>query len=281
MLTPENLSYCKDMHKQHAGECGVSRVGLIFTDNTYWKSSNTACHAGLKYIKNDADCKKDLKGVWSVYKKPHEDLDLPSQKKFVNWMVNESPYADTFLLKDVDSIINGCWVSDPNTHYNLMVAGSIATRFITESYYLNNSRVWAELVNNGADPTYAYVLAQGFKTSGHKTWPIRPGSGDSHTGVQFSFSSIELSRNFIKRNIQQKGYPTYNEVKKYDDLTELFSSNHASSKDLRKWIEKARPIKNSMHISYNIFSQNKKKTNVLADVEDLMSVYNQFVKEIG
>ena len=278
MLTLENLSYCKSQYTKYHNDGRVAKVGFIFTDDTYWESLNTACHAGLYGIKYNIECpKKDIKGVWSVYKTPHKDLTKNDQERFVDWMVNKSPYSSTFLLKDVDTIINSCWISNPDVDGNLMVAGSIATRFLSEDYYKGNSKTWAELVNNGADPTYAYVLAQQFKAS-KNIYPIRKGSGDLHTGVKFSNYSLSLSYNFIKNKIV-KNSQSYQELKSYSGLTDIFKEN--GKEDFESWTTKVRPIKNSMHMSYNIFSQNKKETNVLADKEDLMSVYDQFVKEIG
>jgi hypothetical protein len=46
------------------------------------------------------------------------------------------------------------------------------------------------------------------------------------------------------------------------------------------WAKKVKPKKVNQHMSYNIFDQQKKKVSLISDLNDLMSVYDQFVEEM-
>ena len=278
MINQANLDFMSDSYKAYTHSSGVSKVGLIYEDDTIYESTNTACHAGLRYLGGTDDKKKKIKLIWSVYKTPHENFSVEGQEQFINWMVNKSPYADSFLLKDPKKIINGCWASDPEKPWDVVVAGSIATRFLSENYYLNHPPVWKELVDAGADETYAYALAQVYVASSN-LYPIVPGSGDGHTSINFSGNGIGTTRNFIK-NLRQTNHPSYQQHRSYSNLTGLFKDQHQTI-EFRDWAVKTRPIEMKKHLSFNIFNQNKKKTTTISDRKELMSIYDQFVEAIG
>lgn len=277
MLNEDNLKFIKKKYVKHTANGLVSKVGFIYEDDSTWKSDNTACHAGLY----GAPKGKPLKGVWSVYKQPNEEWTEEGQKQFVDWMVNRSPYAESFLLKDVDTIMKGCWVSDPNHRDDLVVGGSIATRFISEGYYRGNGFVWQELVKNGADETNAYIFAQTFGAiNDGLTYPITVSPGDHHTSINFSSLPIQVSKNFINNN-RLGNRPNYQDSRTYTSLNRLFNSGQYKTIEFREWAKAVKPIKKRLHMSYNIFDQGKKKINVISDADDLMSVYEQFTKEMA
>lgn len=277
MINEQNLQFCKEMYEISKYDGRVSKVGLIFEDDSTLISSNTSCHAGLYELGYNKQ--KKIKGVFSVAKPARDEWSKEGERKFVDWMVNHSPYAMTFLSKDPDLIIGGCYISDPNIADNFMVNGSIATRFLSEGFYKGHGKLWEELVNNGADGTHAYGFCQVYGQRDDNLYPIAVKHGDAHTGTTFSTSYIGVIKNFVNgRGANDR--PSYQESRKYVSMSSWWKKNCHVTISFSDWAKKVKPKKVNQHMSYNIFDQQKKKVSLISDLNDLMSVYDQFVEEM-
>ena len=82
---------------------------------------------------------------------------------YIDWLVNESPFAGIFISKNVSDILAFGALIDTKEHYGLAFAAAIATR----TYYEHgrNFVVWRELFKGGVDKTAAYVIAMATKAT--------------------------------------------------------------------------------------------------------------------
>lgn len=87
---------------------------------------------------------------------------------YLDWLMNESPYKDSFLKKDAAQALNwGFCVMNGNCAGNIMGAGVVATRRLWEHTLVLSA--WAALVKGGMPKNMAYPIAHCMLGSVSKT----------------------------------------------------------------------------------------------------------------
>ena len=155
----EHLNTFAKKHDTHP----VAHVAYVFENNHFEWDENTACHAGLKNsYRTKHPWDKKLKYVLSGVQK--NSFDKGEMLLFINWMVNESPWKDCFLLKDAETIYkHKCWVLDPAQPGNLMAGAAMATRHPSEWPRL--FRFWLYLVQElNYDKSKAFLVSHLFQS---------------------------------------------------------------------------------------------------------------------
>ena len=184
---------------------------------------STACHAGL-----EQPALGDISVVVSaIQKEAHGSLEerCPGASRvMVDWLVNRSPWAMSFVSKDADKILEQGYVVS-NTRYcgNIMVGGSIALRSITE--YTSIGETFYHLVSAGANENFAFLMSHfgsvgggGINFDTHK---------EGHTSVYVScFTEVGLT-NFIKGKFPKMtlDMPSYKKASKYMGLRTAFNNS--------------------------------------------------------
>lgn len=122
-----------------------------------------ACHARLRTDKQ----KHNFAVLYFNYRPLVErggkyyNMDIADILLYIDWMVNESPFAGIFLSKNPSEIYEYGALIDTTAHYGLAFAAAIASRF----YYEHGREFvsWLHMVKAGVDKNAAYVIALGFK----------------------------------------------------------------------------------------------------------------------
>ena len=90
--------------------------------------------------------------------------DCPYTRKYINWLVNESPYAVTYVSKDVDKILDdGLFVQDASFDNRLVVNGCIAQRLLWEGPFKDLRYIWGMLYDRGVMGNTAFLACYLFQ----------------------------------------------------------------------------------------------------------------------
>lgn len=117
-----------------------------------------ACHARAGARGGNANTR--YTHVFFNYRHPNTDEMLPH---YIDWLVNESPFATVFLSKKPRLIMQWGAIVDWKVHKGLAFGACIATRATWE--HANHMILWWELVKAGVNRTYAYLVAFGHTPS--------------------------------------------------------------------------------------------------------------------
>lgn len=154
----------------HANDCksSVTRAMLVFDDGTPHVLGGTACHYCLttptpvyktvnnKKIKYTRD--RISMVVSGVQDYNRETIPEDMQLRFIDYLVNVSPFSPAFISKDPKQILeDGCFVVRPDIASNVMGAALITTRTLWEWH--NRVYVWDAFTNAGCDPNISFILA--------------------------------------------------------------------------------------------------------------------------
>lgn len=143
----------KDNHKENSG------CMFIYEDE---KKNNTrfdVCHAFMQ--RQDRGCVTILNsfqlGV-SYSAKNNRDLTPEEERRFIQWLIIDSPYESVFSCKDVDKAMADQMIqARTDVPSNLLAAGLVACRRLWE--YNVVVRVMLDLVDAGMNADLAYVIA--------------------------------------------------------------------------------------------------------------------------
>lgn len=130
-------------------------VGVVFEEH-FHISPNQACHAGLQ---NNYDG-NDENGALAIVSLIHdnEGCDTVTQTDFLNWLFNDSPYAEVFVDKNAEhSLDRGFIIARTDLPSNLIVGGLIASRRVSEYSWI--AKMQCSLMNAGCKPELAYLAS--------------------------------------------------------------------------------------------------------------------------
>lgn len=169
----------KEIYAGHGRE-NVSYMKVNLTENKEKCHFDKACHADMQtkcpfvpeYILTMGFPKGETR--WAKDKAEGEALRL-----WVTYLTSYSPYADVFLTKDVDFILENGYIIDANKPARLVVGACYATRQVWEKGA--RARAFLELYQAGVPLHQAFVF--GSQCSEHKDGKMKfaqEGSGHSH-----------------------------------------------------------------------------------------------------
>lgn len=175
-----NIELYKQIVAERKREGCSGLMNIFFLgDDHYTKSGSTGCTAGLrstpgwsKYLVSALNGLQDNDNNSS-----YPEQEMPIVREYIDWLVNESPYAPTYVSKDVDKILeDGVFVQDITMDNRLVTCGAIAQRFLYESSFTDLKHVWKGLVNEGVNKAFAFVVSymfsykEGIVTVGKERW---------------------------------------------------------------------------------------------------------------
>lgn len=156
------------------GYADAKNIAPIMNNERYWMS-NSCCYVNiredgtiLKAQLNDACHARLLFDELAIlyFNYVPQGFNILDLALYIQWMVNESPFAGIFLSKNVSDILKYGAVIDTRTHFGLSFAAAIASRTYHE--HGANFITWLALAKAGVDKNVAYVIACATK-SFHKT----------------------------------------------------------------------------------------------------------------
>lgn len=119
------------------------------------------------------------------------------RKRFLEYIVQRSPYKDVFLIKDVDHIIKYGMLCQTEVPSNLLVGALTVVRSLWE--YIDIPLMWEELVNEGVEENLALLAA-------HK---VQKNAKENYTTGKLSsnhraFESASLGDSIVKAFLSRK-----------------------------------------------------------------------------
>lgn len=213
-------------------------IAIVFEDSVH-VSPNQACHAGLH---NNYDGNKDKGALAVVSALMQPSMDILSEEEalmFLDWLLNRSPYASTFVTKSAhEAIYYKATISDAFTPSNLMAAGMVSSRRLWEYAFV--TRVFCDLVKVGVNENLAYwlghIAAGAFNRSGSFNW----GTGKAgHCSVDTYISNPASLKAFLEHKPANLN-KTYNESMWYNSYHEMFGEGTGG---IASWIHDNFPYK--------------------------------------
>lgn len=154
---------------------------------------------------------------WFNYRHDETDEMLPD---YINYLVNESPFADIFLSKNVDAIMKWGFVINFEKHKGLGYGALIASRATWE--HADHAILWWHLIKAGIHPDYAYMVGFSRKLD-FKRNTVFP-SYVSHGGIDPRSWSVNCASKWM--NHEPRG------TSKERVANRTFSEGKGKSKDL-------------------------------------------------
>ena len=155
-------------------------------------------------------------------------IDPAVRRRTVEYLVNESPWGDGHLVKDVDFLLeNNCYVITPKAIANVMVGAAIACRFMWEN--TENHKVFFDAVEEGCNPDLAWRLAHIYYKSSDDKYTR---GAANHVGSPIrSCSNIT---NYVAHKITSTGVrsiQSYLEVGSYGGINSMWGRDNADRFD--------------------------------------------------
>lgn len=195
-----------------AGGAGTCSYAIEFASGHRRFQSNDACHArmrwGKDYGNNDKEGDKPVAVACNIHghiKRVTAVVDFEAYKVFVKYMLNDSPWADAWLTKDVDEAMKGCAMMDVTKHFSYVCSAAIAMR--TGSEYPRFLSVFKKLIDMKYSPNVAYIMSQMTNITGNGSYEIINQGGSHHV----FHSNMDLAKvvaffNDKKLNVENKPY---------------------------------------------------------------------------
>lgn len=136
------------------GDCKLCKVG------------STSCCTGLR--RTPSWTKYIVSGLNGLIEEDSHTVEglktCTHARNYINWLVNESPYAITYVSKDVDEILDdGVFVQDASFDNRLVVNGCIAQRLLWESSFSDLRHIWGMLYDRGVMGNTAFLACYLFQ----------------------------------------------------------------------------------------------------------------------
>lgn len=144
----------------HANTCSY---GIEFADGRIRLQAHDACHArmrwGSRMSQGDMDANKPV--AIACYIKGHvpriNEENKEAYRAHVNYMLNDSPWANAWLTKDVDEALKGCAMMDVTKPFSYVCSAAIAMR--SGSEFQDKLPMFKRLLDMKYSPHVAYLMA--------------------------------------------------------------------------------------------------------------------------
>jgi hypothetical protein len=193
------------------GGAGTCSYAIEFASGHRRFQSNDACHARMRWGKDYGNNDKDGDKVVAVACNIHGHIknigpnNLEAYTAFVKYMLNDSPWADAWLTKDVDEAMKGCAMMDVTKHFSYVCSAAIALR--TGSEYPRFLKVFKQLIDMKYSPNVAYIMSQMTTVGNNGSYDIT-GQGGSHHVFHnhMDLSKVVAFFDDKKLNVENKPY---------------------------------------------------------------------------
>lgn len=241
------------LNKGNMGWHRVAAVAILKKDGKVHFSTNQACHAGLSlngWGENGPGGVAVASGLMQPKKK--EILWEEEALKYLDWLLNRSPYACTFVSKTPEQALLDKFIISSGEHpSNLMAAGLVASRRLWE--YPVIARVFCDLIDAGVEEDLAYYLAHiascTFKQNGSLNWANTNRGHCSIDTEQFGWPTL---RNWLSHKPASLNQ-SYVENANYHGYDGMFGERLGET--VGSWIHKNFPYKGGAKGTGNPFAK--------------------------
>jgi hypothetical protein len=207
--------------------------------------------------------------------------------KFVDWLINRSPWEQVFIDKNPARVIKLGYLVDAQQSSSFVCSAMVASRFMTESYsgesWQSRVKVYQELLDMGCSENEAFMFAHMFNSTEWEKnlYPIvfsRLSSG--HSTFYGSCYGREYILNFLKGTPVNLSGETLSNCAGYPSDSINKTWGRATKTDrFAEDVKSLRPLSDSVKTEYNIFKINKSQEFEYSSRGDFLSVISQ-LKEI-
>lgn len=229
----------KKFKQTAATKTGSAFCGAVMSDTIQMQYvGHTGCYGGLQ--------NSSFRGSQVLFSKQMEIRNhqiMPTTddiKLYLNYLMNESPFRDSFLWKDPQLVIdNQVSVHNPHIPANVMVLGLFAYRLIWEKPYL--VKFFSDLVSSGVNPHLAYYYAQcieSYTVNNEEVFKAKPTSL-GHGGFSSYALGVKSLKAFISGQLSGKlDSDTYSKKGSYGGINACVSCDtDGSSRSTHKFWE--------------------------------------------
>lgn len=152
--------------QEDSGDVGTSSYGIRYKDSNDALYINEVCHATLRWDSNrdEADEITDIVNLVGQHygeivesdKKP-KTVIAPIYRRYITWVLNESPWASICLTKDFDQACKEGVYLDVDRNISEIVAACIVMREGHE--YMSRLPVFNAILDEGYSGNVAYLVA--------------------------------------------------------------------------------------------------------------------------
>jgi hypothetical protein len=188
-MDDKTLEKCKNIALTELKTSGCVGYKVFNDKGQDLRVEHTACYSSIR-TDNTENCivinKLQTDAYNGLMKEP---------KIYLNWLINDSAFAETFISKDADQVLQeGLIISDCNCGGSLLVGGMTAMRGMWENDMANqSSRFFNSLVNAGCTPDFAFIMCHGLTSGGSYSGNMY----GAHSAINFSSLFVHDVKNFI------------------------------------------------------------------------------------
>ena len=187
----------KDVGKR-SGEC---HYAIILSDGSVQNHIRDVCHArltprtGCKAVLLDARQHYDELVAGEGYAaSPYFKGSEVVYREWMEWLVNDSPFASAFITKNFDEALEYGYVLDVSKGASLIYCAAIAMRTAHEFNYILSS--WKDMEDWGLNPLTRFMLAHSLNKQGEMYTPV---CRSGHHIVFSSANQVSVLAATIKR----------------------------------------------------------------------------------
>lgn len=210
-------------------------------------------------------------------------VDKSDAEKYIEWLVQRSPWNEVFLTKDVQDILTYGYVARTDLPNNLVAGAFVASRFITESYtkdVVKRFSVYKEMIAAGASETEAYLFAHTYSSEHQKKlYPmlVQPLSS-GHTALDVAGKTKDYFKRFVTASPHYAG-PNFADKKGYENkIYATWGSSEGNS--FTKFCSKLKPRSGKETTNYNIFYKPKTFSYYVNNRDELKDVLAQIKEQL-
>tara|TARA_R110000751_G_scaffold124294_1_gene225439 strand:- start:16683 stop:17519 length:837 start_codon:yes stop_codon:yes gene_type:complete len=251
---------------------------LIHESGEYNKCFNEACYSNLGMSEGEAPFKDPIEYFIDYPKRGFIGGRLRAHEEtYLTWLVNDSTFADAFITKDIEEIMDeGMFM---NVHFppQYVVSAAIAVRYLYE--YKSIVSVWDKL-KGIINPMAAFYLAHYVILYGKGEYVLKEHNhgydGHHAFGRPFSSEGLRALINCDEKNWKACTQYNFNQDSSYYNLTDIWGESKYGRKDPVKM-----PVKGSEDVPVKrIMSTLGIELPIPASLDgDLVDFANNFMKE--
>ena len=263
--------------------------GFISASGSYQEVGRWACHGwlGPAYFGRWGYSKqKPVKYVLSAVMHRHANVTKQQHLDFIDWQVNRSVWANLFVDKDANRILDLGHVVDADNCPDFIASAMIASRLMTESYsgdeICKRVDVYHELLDAGCSNEEAFFFCHMYNHTGKNTYPVVFSRWQSGHSTFFGNSYNEdYVRNFLRGNPVNKSKELLSEGKGYTRVNGLWGNQSTRSDAFGEAVKGIIPEQKHKKEDLHIFRKAPKEGFEYTNREDFMSVINQLRRIIN
>lgn len=212
---------------QNAACAFVGPKGGVTSDG--YATSGSVCHsfldrAPVKFLING------LQEGSSYGDNPGRILAPEVELWFVDYILNRSPYAETFVTKDAETALKErITVSSGDHPGNLVGAGVVALRRLWEHVYV--ARAAYDLVQKGVNEDLAFLVAHAIQSPSDindDTTVSWTANLNWHTSIDIGVMSFKACKNFMERKLTDPN-ELYSEAGRYRGYSAMYNGGKGAS----------------------------------------------------